>query len=71
MTHRIGRIQRQVRRAFIASRARPLMIGDLLRHCYPRIAKHKTWHRWNVHRAAGKFAVLLSRDRRGNVWGPR
>jgi hypothetical protein len=32
---RIGRVQRQVKRAFIA-KGSPLRIGSLLAHCYPR-----------------------------------
>jgi hypothetical protein len=34
---RTGRLRRQIARAFIANDFRPLMMGDLLPWCYPRI----------------------------------
>lgn len=35
--YRIGRIQRQVRRAFIASGGKPLTSSELVRRAYPRL----------------------------------
>ncbi len=66
----IGRVQRQVRRAFIASAGEPLRIGQLLRWCYPRQARFKRWHRNSVRRAARRFAQPIDRDSRGVVWAP-
>jgi hypothetical protein len=69
----VGRVQRQVRRAFIASDGRPLQIGDLLARCYPGTTDHPVWHRTNVHRALPKFAVSLGRTNaqgRPIMWAP-
>jgi hypothetical protein len=65
---RVGRVQRQVRRAFIA-KGSPLRMGALLAHCYPRDAR---WQRNAVHRALKRFGVPLGRvARRGRpmLWG--
>ena len=56
--NRVGRIQRQVRRAFVASSGAPLEISALLASCYPRLAKFKHWHRKSVHRALKRHADL-------------
>ena len=69
----VGRVQRQVRRAFVASNGRPLQIGDLLARCYPGTTDHPVWHRTNVHRALPKFAVSLGRTNaqgRPMMWAP-
>jgi hypothetical protein len=69
----VGRVQRQVRRAFVASNGRPLQIGDLLARCYPGTTDHPVWHRTNVHRALPKFAVSLGRTNeqgRPIMWAP-
>jgi hypothetical protein len=47
---RLGRIQLQVRRAFISSSGRPLQISDLLPRVYPRLTQFESWHRWSVRR---------------------
>ena len=67
---RVGRIQRQIRRAFIASGGRPLRIAVLLPWCYPRLSVFKPWHRTNVHRAARRFAIRVGKHGRANIWGP-
>jgi len=46
---RLGRIQLQVRRAFIST-GRPLQISDLLPRVYPRLTQFESWHRWSVRR---------------------
>ena len=69
----VGRVQRQVRRAFIAGDGRPLQIGNLLARCYPGTTDHPVWHRTNVHRALPKFAVSLGRTNaqgRPIMWAP-
>jgi len=66
---RLGRVQKQIRRAF-SSGGKPLGISALLRWCYPRASKFKPWHRTNVHRAVAKVAKPIRRHRRGNEWVP-
>jgi hypothetical protein len=70
---RIGRVQRQVRRALIAKGA-PVSIQDLLAWCYPAAKQHPRWHRTNVHRALPRWAISLGRipNRRGrpSLWAP-
>ena len=61
---REGRIMRQVRRAFIASSARPLTTGELLDWCHGRPRRH--WHYWSIYRAAPRYAV-----KQGRYWLPR
>jgi hypothetical protein len=68
--NRIGRIQRQVRRLFIGNGGKPVRMAELLRHCYPRLARFEHWHRTNVRRAAKRYAVPIDRDGRGVVYGP-
>lgn len=63
--HKIGRVQRQVRRAFIASGGRPLPTPEVARRCYPRAVKLEHWQRKNVRRALWKFAVPIGRGRQG------
>jgi hypothetical protein len=58
---KVGRVQCQIRRAFIAAGGRPLTIGDLLPHCFPAAASYARWMRWSVYRAAPKFAESLGR----------
>jgi hypothetical protein len=69
-----GRIQRQLRRAFIASGGSPLCIADLLTWCYPRAGRHPRWHRHRIHDALPRWAISLDRlDHRPGrpiLWGP-
>ena len=58
---RIGRVQRQILRAFIVSDGQPLLISDLLARCYPRVEYFKKWHRNGVHAALRRFGVSLAR----------
>jgi hypothetical protein len=44
-----GRVQRQVRRAFIASGGKYVWFGDLMRRAYPD-RRREGW-RWSVYRA--------------------
>jgi hypothetical protein len=72
---RVGRIQRQIRRALIANNCKPLSIRELLRWCYPAVKQHPRWHRWSIHRALPKFAIPHGRntERQGRpmIWSPR
>ena len=67
---RIGRVQLQIRQAFIASGGAPLRMRDLLPRCYPRADRYKDWHRWNVRRAALTVAIQIGRDGKGVIWAP-
>jgi hypothetical protein len=71
---RLGRIKRQVRRAFIASNGRPLTTGELLPICYPRLTRFQDWHRWSVRRALLPLAIKVGR-RMGRglpfLWAPK
>ncbi len=70
----VGRIQKQIRRAFVASTGQPLVISELLARCYPAAKQHPRWHRWSIHRALPKYGVALGRSRRQGrpiVWAPR
>ena len=70
---REGRIQRQIRRAFIA-RARPLTMSELLPWAYPKLDHFKHWHRWSVRRALLRYAVPIGRSTKGRglpgIWRP-
>jgi hypothetical protein len=72
---RTGRLQSQIRRAFICSNGRPLCIADLLPRCFPAAKRHARWMRKSVHRALPRFAIPLGRipDRQGRpmIWAPR
>jgi len=71
---RTGRVQCQIRRAFICSNGQPLCIADLLPRCFPAAKRHARWMRKSVHRALPRFAIPLGRipDRQGQpmVWSP-
>ncbi len=71
---RIGRVQLNVRRAFVATAGRPLMIRDLLPRCYPRAESYTRWQRWSIHRAVRRFGVSTGRAEslqgRPVVWVP-
>jgi hypothetical protein len=66
--HRIGRVQRQCRRALIA-RGR-VTIRDLLAWAFPRAPIYLPWMRTSVHRAIKKFGVPVrpTRKRYATTW---
>ena len=75
-THRIGHIQRQVKRAFIASLGRPLSTSQLLIRAYPRQqGPFASWQRRAVRQAADRWAVRAGRSSRGKgtpiMWLPK
>jgi hypothetical protein len=71
---RVGRLQRDVRRCFIAADGRPLTISDFLPRCYPRVQSFSHWQYRAVGRAARQFGVPLgraeSRQGRPVIWIP-
>jgi hypothetical protein len=66
---RMGRIQRQIRRALIAL-GRPLTIRELLPYCYPKAKTFQRWMRWSIHRAVSRVAKPLfpTRERHATTW---
>jgi hypothetical protein len=72
---RVGRIQRQIKRAFIALGS-PLTTSALMRRCYPRGYHHTdSWRYTEVRLAASRFAVRIGRSKTGKgrpwLWAPR
>jgi hypothetical protein len=69
--NRIGRVQRRIRRAFIASEGRPLLTIDLLEHAYPRVDRYQRWHYKTIYKSAEKAAERVGGPGRAFiVWGP-
>jgi len=71
---RVGRLQCQVRRAFIAADGRSLSTTDLLRWCYPERRRFERWRSQAVRRAAPKYAVPIGRRRSRGLpilWAPK
>ena len=63
---RIGRVQRQVRRAFIALGC-PLTTSDLMMRAYPRGYDYSSWRYAEVRLAASRFAVRIGRSGRARA----
>ncbi len=61
-----GRLQRQIRRSFIAAAGKPLSTTEILTRCYPA-ARRQHWHYWNVRRALPRYAIPIGR---GSGYGP-
>jgi hypothetical protein len=61
---RVGRVQRQIRRLLIIRGQ--MTTVELAGSIYARPTK--SWHRWNVRRAALKVAVHVQRGRGGWLW---
>ncbi len=73
---RIGRVQRQIARAFISNPGIPLSTAQLIRYCYPRLkcGHFESWRYRQVREAAARFAVRVGVARhRGEpvLWKPR
>ena len=64
---RIGHVQRQILRAFIASDGQPLSTSTLIRWCYPRLKTlPKSWQYKVVKLAASRFAKRIGRSENGS-----
>jgi hypothetical protein len=70
---RVGRVQRQIKRAFIASNGQPLTSTELLRWCWPR--ERRRWHYKELMVAASRFARRIGRSQTGSgrayLWAPK
>src|SRR5262249_44988617 len=74
-TPRIGRIQRAVRRGFIASQGEPLSTSQLVARAYPRLKAFAIWQYAQVREAAGKWCervgMVNGRKGRAILWAPK
>jgi hypothetical protein len=69
MRKRIGKLQRQCRRAFWASDASELPSSALVAWCYVRSPRPlATWQREAICRAVRRWADRVRRDNREWVW---
>jgi hypothetical protein len=59
MKHRVGRCQRQCRRAFIASNGAPIRMATLMEWCFPQGDKREYWRWTDVARSARRFGVQV------------
>ena len=62
---RLGKIQKRIKRAFIANPDRELTTAELVEWAYPRQHTAEHWQRWNVKRAAAKVARLVRKGAGG------
>lgn len=69
-----GRVYRGVRHCLVSANGRPVLMRQLLEHCYPASQRHPKWHYFNVWRCLHRYAVPIDRlnDRPGRpiVWAP-
>jgi hypothetical protein len=68
---RLGRLQRGILRAFMASEQRGLPTSAFMQWCYPRQrGRHPYWQRGNVWRACRLLGAVRvnGRDRREALW---
>jgi hypothetical protein len=72
---RIGRVQRQIERAFIISDGKPLSTNKLMEWAYPRLRKPYHWCYRQLWQAAERFAVRIGRSKTGKgrpwLWAQR
>jgi len=62
---RVGRVERQLKRAFIAHNYQPLTMSQLWPWAYPGLKRAKHWHRWSVRCALLKIAKPVGRSATG------
>ena len=71
--NRVGRVERSVRRALIASNGKPISTSEIMRWAFPA-ARWPLWvwilRYWSVHRAARKFAVRAGKQGHVVVFAP-
>ena len=54
---RVGRVERQVRRCFIASDGQPVTMRKLRERCYP-CQRRRHWHHGEIRRALAKLGAV-------------
>ncbi len=72
---RIGHVQRQIKRSFVAGDGKPLTTGDLIRRAYPRLTKFDSWQYAQVRLSAERWAVRIGtapgRHGASILWAPK
>jgi hypothetical protein len=71
LTRQLGRVQRQIRRAYLADPASTLHTVELAAWCYPHVREVRRKHRWAIVVSAKRVAVRLGRDKRGVIFGAK
>ena len=69
----VGRVQKAVRRALIASNGKPVSTSEIMAWAFPRLDGRYgsgSWRYWSAHRAARKFAVRAGKQGHSIVWAP-
>jgi hypothetical protein len=61
--HRVGRVQKQIRRSLIAAAGEPVRFSDFMDRAYARSSRR--W-RWPIYRALKKYGVNVGRG----LWAP-
>src|SRR5262245_49702282 len=62
----LGRVQRGIRRAFLAQPDRPLLTRELAEWCFPRVTKLENKHLVSICRACRRMAIVrVGREWRG------
>jgi hypothetical protein len=73
--YRVGRVQRQIRRAFIANNGQPLTTNVLMRWAYPQLRKPFHWCYRQLWEAAERYATRIGRSKTGSgrpwLWVPK
>ena len=73
--YRVGRVQRQIQRAFIASNGQPVSTSTLIRWCFPKLKTLPSWHYKSIRVAAARFAKRIGRSETGSgrayLWVPK
>ena len=62
---RMGRVRVAVRRAFIASNGRPILVREVLERCYPRLKRFRSRQYDLARMALRRVAVIVARNRFG------
>jgi hypothetical protein len=62
-----GKLQKRIRRAFIANPGAELTTGDLRHWCYPRLTGSKRNQRFAIRLAAQAVAVPVRRGWKGSI----
>jgi hypothetical protein len=60
-----ARIRLAVRRCFILSDGRPILVRDVLSRAFPKLRRFNSWHYWSARRALRQVAVIIARKRHG------
>jgi hypothetical protein len=62
-----GRIQKAIKRAFIANNGQPLTAGTIRHYAYPRLTSHEPWHYCVIRHACESLGCVPVNERRPGV----